>query len=216
MRAPFFCGFISALHTAHARIVFQTQLALKAISQYGYCSAITITHFCFTSSSSSSLPTLCACYLPCRTRGNSPSVAAYSRRILHKTRPARSNQAMSSRPERQRSRTAGRRERQKDEARGVVPHLYIIHLHRTPEGHSCSGLDFDEFNLAFAQGSANALSGINESLWVSFGVKNEFSKIFVPHGINIYIYIYARVKNSFDFHDRFSNYYATTHLRDTI
>lgn len=41
-------------------------------------------------------------------------------------------------------------------------HLCIIHLRRTPKA-TCSGLDFDEFNLAFAQGSGSALSGINES-----------------------------------------------------
>lgn len=45
----------------------------------------------------------------------------------------------------------------------------FIYCAPRPEGRSRSGLDFDEFNLEFAQGSERALSGINESLWVSFG-----------------------------------------------
>lgn len=60
--------------------------------------------------------------------------------------------------------------RMEDGRKDTACHLCIIHLRRTPKA-TCSGLDFDEFNLAFAQGSRIALSGINETLWVSFGSK---------------------------------------------
>ena len=71
-------------------------------------------------------------------------------RILRKMRLARSNQVMSSWP--------GHEDGQKGSRTQKACHLCIIHLltlQSAPKG-TCSGLDFDEFNLAFAQGSERA------------------------------------------------------------
>lgn len=65
---------------------------------------------------------------PCQSRGNSPSVTT-TERILRKTRPAQSNQAMSSWPGQQDGQKGSRTQE-------AACHLCIIHLLTLhPEGH---------------------------------------------------------------------------------
>ncbi|CAL1686089.1 unnamed protein product [Lasius platythorax] len=97
---------------------------------------------------------------PCQSRGNSSSVAAI-KRILGKTRPARSNQATS------KLTRAVRRAEGQQGARGGVPLMHYSFAQH-PEGPLAQ--DWILMNLiSHLLRARNALSGINESLWVSFG-----------------------------------------------
>lgn len=117
----------------------------------GYCSAITITHFCFTSSFvADHRPQPSLLVGPAGIRRPSQHRNRYSvRRVSHDL--IRRCQAD---PSGKVDAGEGGRGRWQNERRRCA--TYALFICAAPPKGTCSRLDFDEFNLAFAQGSERA------------------------------------------------------------